>query len=104
MERMFWYSDRVTPRSCAWKEETMFLGWYDPDKKKPARLKVEAAVERYVEKFGGEPVACLTSVDDAAELSADARIPDLIVKGVTFLPRFTFYVGVEDEPAELIAA
>ena len=82
----------------------MFLGWYDPDKKKPARLKVEEAVERYVEKFGGDPVACLTSVADAAELAADAKTPELVVKGVTFIPRFTFYIGVEDEPAELIAA
>ncbi|HEY7029925.1 MAG TPA: hypothetical protein VH482_01295 [Thermomicrobiales bacterium] len=82
----------------------MFLGWYDPDKKKPARLKVEEAIERYVEKFGGDPVACLTSVADAAELSADGKTPELIVKGVTFIPRFTFYVGVEDEPAELMAA
>lgn len=82
----------------------MFLGWYDPDKKKPARLKVEEAVERYVEKFGGEPVACLTSVADAEELTGDAKSPALIVKGVAYIPRFTFYVGVEDEPAELIAA
>ena len=83
----------------------MFLGWYDPDKKKAARLKVEEAVERYVEKFGGEPVACLTNVADAAELTSDAKSPDLVVKGVTFIPRFTFYVGVEDEPAaELEAA
>jgi hypothetical protein len=77
----------------------MFLGWYDPDKKKPARTKVEEAVERYVEKFGGAPVACLTSVVDAAELTSDAKAPDLLVKGVTFIPRFTFYIGVEDEPA-----
>ncbi len=82
----------------------MFLGWFDPDKKKPARHKVEEAVERYVEKFGGAPVACLTSVADAAELTADAKTPDLVVKGVTFIPRFTFYVGVEDEPVELTAA
>ena len=79
----------------------MFLGWYDPDKKKPARHKVEAAVERYVEKFGGDPLACLTSVADAAELAADAKAPELVVKGVTFIPRFTFYVGVEDEPVEV---
>ena len=82
----------------------MFLGWYDPDKKKPARHKVEEAVERYVEKFGGAPIACLTSVADAEELTADAKAPELVVKGVNFIPRFTFYVGVEDEPVELAAA
>ena len=30
----------------------MFLGWYDPDKQKPAAAKVEEAVGRYREKFG----------------------------------------------------
>ena len=81
----------------------MFLGWYDPDKKKPAREKVEEAIERYVEKFGGEPVACLTSVADAAELAGDITSPELLVKGVNFIPRFTFYVGVEDAPAAELA-
>lgn len=82
----------------------MFLGWYDPDKKRPARLKLEAAIERYVEKFGDEPATCLTSALDAAELKADHDAPRLDVRGVAFLPRYTFYVGVEDEPAELPAA
>ena len=82
----------------------MFLGWYDPDKKKPARHKVEEAIERYVEKFGGAPEAILTSVADAAELTADTKAPELVVKGVNFIPRFTFYVGVEDAPVELVAA
>jgi hypothetical protein len=79
----------------------MFLGWYDPDKKKPARDKVSDAVERYVEKFGGDPVACLTSVPDAEELTTDKKAPDLLVRGVHYIPRFTFYVGVEDAPTEL---
>ncbi|MGH2531973.1 MAG: hypothetical protein ACRDJW_06655 [Thermomicrobiales bacterium] len=82
----------------------MFLGWYDPDKKKPARLKVEDAVERYVEKFGGEPETCLASSVDAEELSADSKAPDLTVRAVTFLPRFTFYVGIDDAPPEAAEA
>ncbi len=77
----------------------MFLGWYDPDKKKPARQKLSEAVERYVEKFGEEPQACLTSLTDAGELTGGTRAPDLPVKGVPFIPRFTFYVGVEEDPA-----
>jgi hypothetical protein len=82
----------------------MFLGWYDPDKKRPARYKLEAAIERYVEKFGGEPQTCLTSAVDAAELGADHDAPAIDIRGVSFLPRFTFYVGVEDAPVELTAA
>ncbi|MER3437287.1 MAG: hypothetical protein C4346_06680 [Chloroflexota bacterium] len=82
----------------------MFLGWYDPDKKRPAREKLRDAIERYIEKFGAEPATCLTSVTDASELAADTKAPDLPVKGVAFIPRHTFYVGVEDEPAAELAA
>lgn len=82
----------------------MFLGWYDPDKKKPARQKVVEAVERYVEKFGAAPETCLTSVADAADLTADAQAPALVVRGVSFIPRHTFYVGVEDAPGQELAA
>jgi hypothetical protein len=82
----------------------MFLGWYDPDKKKPARRKVEDAVERYVEKFGGEPATCLASSADAEELAADGKAPAIDVRAVHFLPRFTFYVGVDDAPIEVAEA
>ena len=77
----------------------MFLGWYDPDKKKPAREKLAEAVERYAEKFGAAPETCLTSVADAEELGADKKAPSLPVRGVNYIPRWTFYVGVEDAPA-----
>lgn len=82
----------------------MFLGWYDPDKKKPARVKVEDAVERYVEKFGGEPETCLASAVDAEELAADGQAPEIAVRAVHFLPRFTFYVGIDDAPEEIADA
>jgi hypothetical protein len=35
----------------------MFLGWYDPDRKKSARLKLAQAIDRYVEKFGETPTS-----------------------------------------------
>lgn len=82
----------------------MFLGWYDPDKKKPARTKLAEAIERYEEKFGGAPATCLTNATEAAELAGDKQAPHLDVRGVPFIPRFTFYVGIEDEPVELAAA
>ncbi|MGH2558213.1 MAG: hypothetical protein ACRDJH_04045 [Thermomicrobiales bacterium] len=82
----------------------MFLGWYDPDKKKPARIKVENAVERYVEKFGGVPETCLASSVDAEELAGDGKAPDLVVRAVNFLPRFTFYVGIDDSPPDVAEA
>jgi hypothetical protein len=70
----------------------MYLAMYDPDKKVPAITKLTEAIDRYREKFGREPVECLTSYVDAAEL-ADAPIP---VRPVSFISRFTYYVGVED--------
>lgn len=78
----------------------MFLGWYDPDKKKPARLKLVDARNRYVEKFGSEPEACLTSHPDADELNEDSLTAQtMIVKGIHYIPRYTYYVGQEDTTA-----
>lgn len=74
----------------------MFLGYYDPDKKKPARDKVIDALDRYNEKFPDAAVTCLTSVPEAEELNADDMAPDLIIKGIHYIPRYTFYVGIEE--------
>ena len=82
----------------------MFLGWYDPDKKYPTRLKLAEAIERYVEKFGQPPLACLTHPTEAAELGADPEAPRIEIHAVAFLPRHTFYIGEEDQPAAVLAA
>jgi hypothetical protein len=81
----------------------MFLGWYDPEKKKPARRKLEEAIERYEEKFGSLPEAVLTSVADAEELATDNKAPDILIRGVNYIPRFTFYVGIDELPGEEVA-
>ena len=73
-----------------------FLGWYDPDPKYPTIKKLADAVERYSEKFGSDPEICLTSAADAAELEGKTDFP---VRPVTFISRYTFYVGVEDQAA-----
>ena len=86
----------------------MFLGWYDPDRKRPAREKLTDALERYEAKFRRKAVACLTSVADAEELATDKKasgpLGKLTVKGVAYIPRHTFYVGVEEAPVELAPA
>ena len=71
----------------------MFLGWYDPDKHKPAEAKVAEAVARYREKFGSAPDLCLTSAVDAAALSGNIDMP---VRAVSYIGRHTFYVGIEE--------
>lgn len=87
----------------------MFLGWYDPDRKRPAREKLADALARYEAKFRRPPLACLTSIADADELAGDKLAPASLgrvtIKGVNYIPRHTFYVGVEEVPeAELAPA
>lgn len=87
----------VAPNVCSLQEEMrMFLGWYDPDKKHPTRLKLMEAMDRYAEKFGEPAKACVTSMADAAELAADPKAPSIPVRGADYIPRYTFYVGIED--------
>jgi hypothetical protein len=79
----------------------MFLGWYDPDKKKPARAKLAAAIERYEQKFGRTPRYCLTSPQDATALAEPSRTfpGELPVKvgARGYIARWTFYIGEEVE-------
>lgn len=75
----------------------MFLGWYDPDRKKSARAKLADAIERYTEKFGHAPRFCLTSPQDAVELAEPSRkypgdLP-VTVQARGYIARWTFYVG-----------
>lgn len=77
----------------------MFLGWYDPDRKKPARAKLAEAVERYEEKFGRAAKCCLTSPQDALDLAEPSRkFPGdlaLDVQPRNYIARWTFYIGEE---------
>ena len=77
----------------------MFLGWYDPDKKRSVAQKVAEGLERYREKFGSEPVVVILNASDLVELRGKQDphwLPDYVYRGVTYVPRHTFYVGVED--------
>ena len=85
----------------------MFLGWYDPDRKRPARAKLADAIARYEEKFGRTPRFCLTSPQDAVDLAEPSRkfpgdLP-VVVQSRGFIARWTFYVG-EDAGAPAAAA
>ncbi|MCC6312475.1 MAG: hypothetical protein IT337_00575 [Thermomicrobiales bacterium] len=86
----------------------MLLGWYDPDRKRNIRLKLDTAIERYVEKFGASPEVVLTNPVDAVELRTPTRrhpgeIP-LAIHEATFVPRWTFYIGDETDIEPVIAA
>ena len=88
----------------------MFLGWYDPDRKKPARAKLAEAIERYEEKFGRRARYCLTSPLDAAELAEPSRKfpgkPPVKVQARSYIARWTFYIGEDlgQSPAQAEAS
>lgn len=75
----------------------MYLGWYDPDRKKHARAKLAEAIERYEEKFGRTARCCLTNPLDAADLAEPSRKfpgePPVIVQARDYIARWTFYIG-----------
>lgn len=84
----------------------MFLGWYDPDKRRKAIDKLDAAVERYEEKFGVRPRVVVVG-PTFAEALASARETErpqeggLEVRGMPvrvahYVPLHTLYVGEED--------
>ena len=67
------------------------LLWYDADKKRPAREKIDEAVERYAEKFGAVPDTCYVHPNSPVEH------PQLrILQNPLVLPNH-FLVGVEHE-------
>lgn len=80
-----------------------WLGWYDPDRKKPVRVKLADAVERYTEKFGRAPRFCLTHAQDAEELTNKGKGPEpsVEVHARNYIARWTYYVGehLEGGPA-----
>jgi hypothetical protein len=86
----------------------MFLGWFDSDRKKPAREKLEEAIERYEEKFGRSPTLVLTNPEEAAALRQPSRAypgePALPIIEANFIARWTYYIGTEKDLESRAAA
>ncbi|MCC6935815.1 MAG: hypothetical protein IT333_04800 [Thermomicrobiales bacterium] len=78
----------------------MFLGWYDPDKKKTMQEKIAAAARRYERKRGQPPAIALVN---PAQLVA---IDEMDVRPAAHVAVNTIYVGVaeDDEREEPLAA
>lgn len=70
----------------------MYLMWYDNDRKKQPRLKIEEAAERFVEKYGRQPTIVLVHPD---EQISDAGLP--VVQRAT-VGRGYYWLG-DEEPA-----
>ena len=71
----------------------MFLIWFDNDRKRPLRAKVEAAAERYQERFGVAPELVLLNPAQAGEQEQIAGIP---VRPTPLVSPNHLYIGVED--------
>ncbi len=71
----------------------MFLIWFDNDRKRPLKMKVQAAAERYQERFGSAPELVLLNPAQAGVEEAIAGIP---VRTTPLVSPDHFYVGAED--------
>ncbi|MDQ2785911.1 MAG: hypothetical protein M3Y58_13020 [Chloroflexota bacterium] len=71
----------------------MFLIWFDNDRKRPLQAKVQAAVERYEERFGSAPALVLLNPAQAGVAETIAGIP---VRTTPLVSRDHLYVGTED--------
>ena len=65
----------------------MFLGWYDPDKKKTVAEKLAAAIRRYEAKWGQAPAVALVNPAEVIELE------DIDVRPAVHVAPNTYYVG-----------
>lgn len=69
----------------------MYLGWYDPDKRKTAAQKIATAATRYRQKWGR---VALVAIVNPADLVA---VEGLDVRASCGVPPSTFFVGEEEE-------
>lgn len=78
----------------------MFLGWYDPDKKKSIEEKIAAAARRYERKHGQAPAVALVNPTQVAEVEG------LEIRPAAHVAPNTIYVGLEavEDDDELEAA
>ncbi len=67
-----------------------YLAWYDDDRKKPAREKIDEAVERFIEKYGYSPNLCLVSDSEPVEHE------ELVVRSVHRVARHNYWLGYDE--------
>lgn len=72
----------------------MYLAWFDGDRKKSVATKIEEARERYINKFGSQPVVCLVNPQDL--------IPNAVIelRPLETIGRNCFWIGVDDVAGE----
>lgn len=73
----------------------MFLGWYDPDKKKPTAVKLGDAIERHERKWGRRPTVALVNPEQASEITTAPL--GVEIRPERHIAPNTFFVGEDDE-------
>lgn len=68
----------------------MYLAWFDADRKKPTVQKIAEAHERYVAKFGRQPIVCLVNPEDAVEGAV------VEIRPLKHIGRNCFWIGSDD--------
>lgn len=79
----------------------MYLGWYDPDKKKAAGRKLADAIARYERKWGRTPSVALMNAADVSQLTDEAGVE---VRVAPHVAPNTFFVGDDDDAEVALAA
>lgn len=68
----------------------MYLAWFDADRKKPTVQKIAEAHERYLAKFGRQPLVCLVNPEDAVEGAVVELRP------LRHIGRNCFWIGADE--------
>jgi hypothetical protein len=76
------------------------LLWFDDDKKKPLKAKVDDAVSAYCAKprfVDKKPNTCYVHNSMLPEGKETLRLDGVWVKSVAAIPPYHFFIGVEDD-------
>ena len=76
----------------------MYLGWFDDNPKKPTTLKIEEAIDAYVDRFKTRPNIVLVNEADRADIQG------VRVRAEGYIRRNNFWVGWEDMAIGQVAA
>ena len=76
----------------------MYLGWYDPDRKKTSAQKLADASARYRRKWGRDARVAIVNAADSVDIDG------IEVRVAAHVPPNTFFVGEDEEVSEELLA
>jgi hypothetical protein len=76
----------------------MYVVIYDSSKTTPTIDKIEDAINRYRDKLRGNPTTVLMNPAHGDEIPEGWSVLTILTR--PFIPRFTFYIGIPEDPEE----